>query len=445
MRTIFRTMPLLVLLTLLVACGRDDESVAVTVTAPVAPTRAVAVASPASATATANTPRPTDTPEASDPTAETVDAATATPSATPIPTETPTTAAAPVTTVQLVPVLDGFDEPTYLSHAFDRRLFVVEKVGRIQIVDQGVRQAEPFLDITDRVGSGGSEQGLLSVAFHPDYAGNGFFYVNYTDRDGATVVARYRAGADPGRADPASEQILLTIGQPFRNHNGGQLQFGPDGYLYVGMGDGGSAGDPQNHGQDPGTLLGAMLRLDVNAGGEVGYAIPPDNPYLGTDTGRNEVWAYGLRNPWRFSFDRETADLYIADVGQNQYEEVNFVPAGQEAPINFGWNIMEGLHCFRNNTCDREGLYLPAAEYSHPEGGCSITGGYVYRGEQFPSLTGNYFYADFCSGIVWSLLAPDGEPRQVARAQGNITSFGQDAAGEIYVVSQQGQIYRLQP
>lgn len=445
MQAFHRFALLTVVLTFFVACQSDDGAVTVSVTAPVAPTRAATVAAAASPTALEPSAAATAVPAQPDSTAESEAAEPVVSTSTPVPAATSTIAAAPLTAVQLVPVTGNFDEPTYLGHAFDRRLFVVEKAGRIQIVDEEGRRAEPFLDIMDRVGSGGSEQGLLSVAFHPEYGNNGLFYVNYTNRNGDTVVSRFQVGEAPDRADPAGEQILLTIGQPYQNHNGGQLQFGPDGYLYVGMGDGGSGGDPQNHGQNPATLLGALLRLDVDAGGEAGYAIPPDNPYVGSDTGRNEVWAIGLRNPWRFSFDRETGDLYIADVGQNQYEEVNVAPAGHPAPINYGWNIMEGLHCYGSDSCDQEGLYLPAVEYSHPEGGCSITGGYVYRGEQFPALSGNYFYGDFCTGRVWSFLPPDGEPRQVASVQGNITSFGQDAMGELYLLTQQGQVYQIQP
>lgn len=403
----------------------------------------------ATSTATVLPPTPTDLPATSAP-AATERPATAGPTAAPTvppPTETPLPAAAPVSEIQLVPVVDGIPRLTYLTHAFDERLFVTQQQGRIQVLVDGQVAAAPFLDITDRVGVNASEQGLLSVAFHPNYPENGFFYVNYTDANGDTVVSRFQVGDDPDRADPASETVLLNIEQPYGNHNGGQLQFGPDGYLYIGMGDGGSGGDPEGHGQNPNTLLGALLRLDVDQGDEeAAYAIPPDNPYVDDENGRNEIWAIGLRNPWRFSFDRLTHDLYIADVGQQQYEEVNFAPAGHPGGLNYGWNIMEGLHCYGSSTCNTEGLVQPVAEYDHGQG-CSITGGYVYRGGQFPELAGNYFFGDFCSGLIWSLFnTGDGwQQTVVAQSDLNITSFGEDAAGELYVVTQGGEIYQIQP
>ncbi len=265
----------------------------------------------------------------------------------------------------------------------------------------------PFLDISDRVESGSSERGLLSVAFHPDYAENGRFFVNYTNKDGDTVISRFQVTADPNVADAATETILLTIPQPFPNHNGGQLQFGPDGYLYVGMGDGGAAADPQGNGQNEGTLLGAMLRLDVDGvSAEANYAVPADNPFINSE-GRNEIWATGVRNPWRFSFDRLTGDLFIADVGQNIWEEVNFQPANSSGGENYGWDIMEGMHCFSDDACDSSGTVLPIYDYQHENGRCSITGGYVYRGQQFPALTGNYFFGDYCTGEIWALAPGD--------------------------------------
>jgi len=250
------------------------------------------------------------------------------------------------------------------------RLFVIEKVGRIRIIEDGQLLEAPFLDITDRVGSDGNEQGLLGFAFHPQYGDIGRFFVNYTDRRGDTVIARFQVTSDPNLADPASETQLLGIDQPFPNHNGGVLAFGPDGYLYAGLGDGGSQGDPNGNAQNTDVLLGKILRLDVDSADP--YTVPADNPF------GNEVWAYGFRNPWRFSFDRATGDLYIGDVGQNQWEEIDFIPAGSPGGANFGWDHREGAHEYEGG--GPEGMIDPVAEYSHPEGGCSVTGGYVYRG-----------------------------------------------------------------
>jgi glucose/arabinose dehydrogenase len=274
-------------------------------------------------------------------------------------------------------------------------------------------------------------------------------YKSQTDNNGNTVIARYQVLADnANQADPASEVVILRITQPFGNHNGGQLQFGPDGYLYVGMGDGGSGGDPRGHGQNPATLLGALLRLDVDqTDSGAGYGIPASNPFVGNDAGRNEIWAIGLRNPWRFSFDRLTDDLYIADVGQSAWEEIDFQAADSNGGENYGWNIMEGNHCFRDSNCDTAGLELPVFEYTRDKG-CSVSGGYVYRGQQFPSLSGNYFLGDFCSGIIWSLLRqPDGNwtATQVLASDLNISSFGQDLSGELYVLDHNGGVYQLRP
>ena len=343
---------------------------------------------------------------------------------------------------------DGFSNPVYLAHAGDGtgRLFVVEQPGVLRILDseRGIGE-EPFLDIRPRVRSGG-ERGLLSVAFHPQYRENGRFFVNYTrEPDGVTVVAEYRVSGDPNRADPQSERIILTIEQPFPNHNGGQLQFGPDGMLYLGMGDGGAAGDPLGHGQNLSTLLGALLRVDVDSGEP--YAIPEDNPFVGRAGARPEIWAYGLRNPWRFSFDRCDGRLFLADVGQDRWEEVDLIRKGG----NYGWNVMEGAHCFRPPVgCRTEGLELPIAEYDHSLG-CSITGGYVYRGTQIPGLIGRYLFGDFCSGRIWALtpLVPDAYRLEDWRMDElldttlSISSFGEDEAGELYVLDLNGAIYRF--
>jgi glucose/arabinose dehydrogenase len=359
--------------------------------------------------------------------------------------------------VGLKPVADGLDQPVHVATAGDGsgRLFVVEQPGRIRIVRDGVVDPEPFLDITDRVQSRGSEQGLLSVAFHPDYERNGAFFVGYTARGGEgagnNTVARFRVAADdPDRADPESGAILLSVPDPFPNHNGGLVLFGPDGYLYVGFGDGGAAGDPEENAENPDALLGKLLRIDVDATGDgEPYAIPRDNPFAEGREGRPEVWAYGLRNPWRFSFDRETGDLWIADVGQNAYEEVNLQPAGSPGGENYGWDLMEGAHCFEDDECDvtieEQGLVLPVAEYSHDFGN-SVTGGYVYRGEEAPSLRGVYLYVDFGTGLLWGLgrdAAGDWTASDPIETGRNISSFGEDETGELYATDLNGGLYRI--
>ncbi len=392
-------------------------------------------ASPAPPTSTALPP--TATPE--EPTPVTTPALV-------LPTATPTPLPFPPT-IALEQVTTGFRRPVYLTHAGDpTQVYVVEQKGLIQLVVNGQIQPTPFLDITDRVGSRASEQGLLSVAFPPDFADSHVFYVNYTDRRGDTVIARFRLSEDnPMQADPNSEQIVLQIDQPANNHNGGQLQFGPDGYLYIGMGDGGRGGDPWGNAQNLSVLLGKMLRIDVT--GVETYAIPADNPFVGQDNARSEIWAWGLRNPWRFSFDRATGDLYIADVGQNRIEEVDFQPADSPGGENYGWDIMEGSACFEPpQGCDPTGLVMPVVEYDH-KWGCSITGGYVYRGTQYPQLNGIYFYGDFCSGRIWGLKqTPSGEwlSAPLLEAGIQISSFGEDANGEIYVLDySSGTVYHL--
>lgn len=355
-----------------------------------------------------------------------------------------------VDAIQLATVVEAGElfKPVYLTHAFDERLFIVEQSGSIRIVEEGTLLTEPFLDIQERVNSGANEQGLLSVAFHPNYGENGRFFINYTQEDGSTVVSQFQVQPNnPNAADPNSEQILLTIGQPYNNHNGGQIKFGPDGYLYIGMGDGGSAGDPDNNGQTFGTLLGNLLRIDVDNGGEATYAIPASNPFVDQDDARNEIWSTGLRNPWRFSFDRLTGDLFISDVGQNAWEEINFQPVNSPGGENYGWKIYEGNHCFVDN-CTDEGFVFPIFEYNH-EFGCSITGGYIYRGTQYPSLWGNYFVTDYCTGNVWAIMQqPSGEwSSQLVLQSGRlVASFGEDAAGELYMLDHRsGEILQIRP
>jgi glucose/arabinose dehydrogenase len=337
------------------------------------------------------------------------------------------------------------EQPVDIESAGDAsgRLFVIERAGRIRIIQEGELVEEPFLDIQSKILSFGSEQGLLGVAFDPEYAQNGRFYVNYTDERGDTVIARYQAASaeEPNLADPASEEILLQVAQPFLNHNGGSMVFGRDGYLYMGLGDGGSGGDPFNNGQSVNTLLGKILRVDVSEGDP--YTVPADNPFA-SGGGTPEIWQYGLRNPWRIAFDRQSGNLYIADVGQNEWEEINFVPAGTGAGLNFGWNVMEGNHLFGGGPT--HDLVLPIAEYSHREGGCSVTGGEVYRGQAMPEWNGVYLYGDYCSGMIWGLLpAAEGWRNELLFHEGfRITSFGLDEAGEVYLATySDGGIYQL--
>jgi glucose/arabinose dehydrogenase len=363
------------------------------------------------------------------------------------PSETPTVPPTP-TDVATFPnpdaytwetVVSGLERPVDLQHAGDDsgRLFIIEKPGRIRVFQDGQLLETPFMDIVERVGSSGNEQGLLGMAFHPNYAENGFFFVNYTDLNGDTVIARYQVTADPNIADPNSEVVLLNVSQPFRNHNGGVLAFGPDGYLYAGLGDGGSAGDPQGNAQSLDTPLGKILRLDVDSGEP--YAIPPDNPF------GDEIWAYGLRNPWRFSFDRANGDLYIGDVGQGSWEEIDYVAAGTPGGMNFGWDYFEGTQPFEGTPPQDAQFVPPVAEYSHGEG-CSVTGGYVYRGSM-PEWNGIYLYGDYCSATVWGLIRSDGgwQNQVLFGAPGSITSFGQDESGEVYLITDGGQVLRLAP
>jgi hypothetical protein len=351
-------------------------------------------------------------------------------------------------TPALVLVAQGLDEPVFVTApAGDPRLFVVEKTGRVRIVRNDTVLAGVFLDLSTQV-SGGGEQGLLSLAFHPDYAQNGRVYASYTNRAGDTRVVRYTVSADPERVDPSTADTVLALAQPYANHNGGLVAFGPDGFLYVGLGDGGAAGDPLRAGQDLGNLLGKLLRLDVDRAS--GYGIPAGNPFVGQSGARGEIWSYGLRNPWRFAFDRLTGDLYIADVGQGQWEEIDVAEAADGAGrgVNYGWNVMEGAHCYAAATCSTTGLTLPLVEYSHAEG-CSVTGGYVYRGSAVTTLRGHYFYADYCAGWIRSFRVASGVATDARDwtgtldAGGQISSFGEDAAGELYVMTLGGRVWRI--
>lgn len=349
----------------------------------------------------------------------------------------------------LEPVTGGLERPVSIANAGDDRLFFVEQGGLIRVWNGTALLPEPFLDLTSLVSTGG-ERGLLGLAFHPAYLQNGHFFVDYTDLSGDTVVARYSVSpTDPNRADPGSAHIILRVDQPFANHNGGQLQFGPDGYLYIGLGDGGSGGDPGNRAQNLTDLLGKLLRIDVSADAASGtYTIPPTNPYSERDDAKGEIWASGLRNPWRFSFDRSTGDLWIADVGQGEWEEVNLQPATSIGGENYGWRRMEGTHCFNPSTACNDGtLVLPVLEYGHSDGACSVTGGYVYRGVRNPRLVGMYLYGDFCNGRIFgaSSDAFGGVTTQpLLDASFLISTFGEDSRGEIYVGDySNGTIYRL--
>lgn len=335
----------------------------------------------------------------------------------------------------------------FLTHAGagTGTLYVVEQGGTVlTFAADGSRGAAPFLDIHERITSGG-ERGLLGLAFHPRFRDNGRFFVDYTNTDGDTIVSEFRRGPD-GTLDPSQERLLLKVDQPFSNHNGGMLAFGPDGGLYIGLGDGGSAGDPQGNGQDREQHLGKILRILVDPAGDAPYGIPEGNPFAGGG-GRPEIWDLGLRNPWRFSFDRATGDLYVGDVGQGATEEIDVHAAGTAGGLNFGWNVMEGPDCYRADSCARDGLTLPVAWYSH-EDGCSITGGYVYRGTSSPALSGVYLYSDYCSGTVWGIASRDAmagsaKARVLIESGYPVSSFGEDEAGELYLVSLGGTVYRV--
>jgi glucose/arabinose dehydrogenase len=432
---------ILVLGVALVACGIPTQT----------PTRAASSAP--TATSTRISPPNTAAPTPLSPTDASPTAIPPTPAPLlppPAPTDTRAASDNAPFSIGADPYITDLVKPVFITPAGDgtARLFIVEQAGQILIAENGRVRATPFLDIRDKVNSDGSERGLFSVAFHPDYKNNGIFFVDYTAQpDGATVVERYHVSSDPNVADENSGKTILTFAQPEPNHNGGMLAFGPDGYLYIGTGDGGGAGDRHGtigNGQSLNTLLGKILRLDVNADT---YQIPPTNPFVTRSDARPEIWAYGLRNPWRFSFDRATGDLYIADVGQNLYEEVDFQPAASRGGENYGWRLMEGNHCFNPaQNCDTGGLVKPIAEYSH-EFGCSITGGYVYRGRAYPGLVGQYIFADYCTGIVWTTARDANgqwQTNQVGKFDDTISSFGQDESGEMFVVGHgNGVIYKL--
>lgn len=404
--------------------------------------------------APAPAPAPTTPPQTTTPTSTTAPPPTEPPiTETPAPTTIPPETVSPSTVKQLpdganyelVLIASGLDDPLYLTHAGDGsgRLFVVEQRGAIKIVKNGKLLPKPFLDISHKVRSGG-ERGMLGLVFHPNFSKNGRFFVHYSDLNGDTVISRFTVSADPDLADPNSEVIVLTQDQPYSNHNGGQIAFGPDGYLYIGLGDGGSAGDPQGNGQSLSTLLGKILRIDVD--GAQPYALPLTTPFISSQNARPEIWAYGLRNPWRFSFDRLTGDFYIADVGQDAWEEIDFQPANSTGGENYGWNQMEGNHCYIVG-CNPAKYVKPVAEYrTHVDGRCSVTGGYAYRGRYDNGLNGVYLYGDYCSGFIWALLQiTPGEwaDKLLLRTNLRISSFGEDEAGEIYVVDHGGSVYWL--
>ena len=340
-------------------------------------------------------------------------------------------------------VLNGFERPVVLaSPPGDDRILVVEKTGLILVISPETRQADVFLNLSDLV-SGGNEQGLLGLAFHPDFASNGRFFVDYTDKSGDTQIVAYNVTADGQAADPGSATTLLTIEQPFSNHNGGWLGFGPDNYLYIGTGDGGSGGDPNGNGQNKDVLLGKMLRIDVDKGSP--YAIPPDNPFV-HGGGAPEVFLTGLRNPWRNAFDGD--QLYIADVGQDKWEEIDVVTT-HDGGANLGWNTMEASQCYPPNAvCIQGGLVMPIYTYSHAEG-CSITGGFVYRGKALPALNGRYFFADYCSGAVEALRYENGVATSLIKTSkdlgglGAINAFGTDSHGELYVLTDSGAVLKM--
>jgi len=375
-----------------------------------------------------------------------------TPGPSPSPTAGACAAGTPVTGIPALTarlVVSGLRSPLDLQSVPSdaERLYVVEQGGRIRVVRGGQLQAAAFLDVSGRISSGG-ERGLLGLAFHPQFTTNRRFYVNYTNPAGDTHIAEFRASSADA-ADPGTERVVLTVAQPFANHNGGGLAFDNSGRLLIALGDGGSGGDPQNNGQRLDTLLGKIARIDVDTGSP--YALPADNPFLATTGARGEIWAFGLRNPFKIAIDHPTGDLYIGDVGQNRIEEIDIGLASRRGGENYGWRITEGTQCFNPSSgCDRTGITPPVHEYTHSEG-CSVTGGVVYRGCRVPALAGTYFFADFCSGLVRSFRFANGGAGELRdwssglRGVSAPSSFGVDAAGEVYIVDYDGEVYRLEP
>jgi glucose/arabinose dehydrogenase len=423
----------------LIACnGSESVGTSAPTSGPRLATQPPVSTLPAPLPATTQAPRPTTGPP--------VTGAPSVPPAAPPPTTTtrppPTTIDVATLRLGLEEVASGFERPVFLTAPpGDPRLFVVDQPGRISVISGG--EVGVFLDIRDDVRFGG-EQGLLGLAFHPDYDRNGRFYVDYIDNDGDTVLTEYRADArDPNVADPATRRVVLRVGQPAGNHNGGMITFGPDGYLWFGLGDGGGANDRFGNGQRSDRLLGSMLRIEVGPRAPTPYGLPDTTPFV-ADGGLPEVWAIGLRNPWRFSFDGN--DLYIADVGQRRVEEINVVVASATG-LNFGWPILEGGECFQSGGCDRSGLVEPVTSYTHGNG-CSVTGGYVYRGDAIAGLKGHYLFGDYCGGWVESIrvaagrVADEREWFEPGTLPG-LTSFGVDSAGEMYVLVASGTVYRI--
>lgn len=351
--------------------------------------------------------------------------------------------------VRLEQVASGFTHITDIAFTQDDRIFVTEQDGTIGIArPNGTVLTTPFLDIDSLVNSSGGEQGLLGLVFHPNYKSNDYFYINYTNNQGNTVIARYSVSStDSNLADPTSAQILLTVNQPYTNHNAGDLNFGPDGYLYFGLGDGGNGGDPQNRAQNPQVLLGKMLRIDVDGG--TPYSIPPDNPFVGDTNVLDEIWDIGMRNPWRFSFDRVTGDMWIGDVGQSQWEEVNLEPAGSPGGVNYGWRCYEGNHSYNSTGCQPVSAYtFPVYEYPHSNGGCSINGGFRYRGAQYGQLYGTYLFSDYCNGWIWGLVEQSpgnwSKVNLLNEEDYELVTFGEDRWGEVYTGKRnKGIVYKI--